>query len=152
MLQKEIQEAIEKSLPLQVGQVLKTRLEQADKDAVKLKQQEESLASKNATITGLEKRIEEYVKFNERNLLLEAREKAVEEKERNLKLATLEFQLASEKEKTEFTKSVAMGLVRNSEYRKNIFDNENQTGYYNGTTWVQPTPISKSLTETKTQD
>lgn len=144
----EIRAIIEKNLPAQVGEVLKTRLEQAEKDVIKIKQQEETLQSKNAAITQFEKLVADYKTKDEQNAKLEARELAVTEAERNLKIATLEYQLVSEKEKTDFTKNVALGLVRNTEFRKTIFDSENQGGYMgpNGV-WVYPTPINKVLTE-----
>lgn len=150
-METEIKAIIEKNLPAQVGDVLKLRLEQAEKDVVKVKQQEEALQSKNVTITGLEKQVADYKKFDERNATLEAREKAVADGERNLKVATLEFQLTAEKEKTQFSKDVALGLVRNTEFRKHIFDSENQQGYQgaNGQ-WIYPTPVNKSLDENKT--
>lgn len=119
---EEIKAIIEKSLPAQVGDVLKQRLEQAEKDAVKVRLQEEALQSKNAAIAKLEKQVADYKKMDERNAALEAREKAVTDGERNLKVSTLEFQLTAEKEKTQFSKDVALGLVRNTEYKKTVFD------------------------------
>jgi len=149
-MEKEMQEIIKKNLPAQVGDALKTRLEQAEKDADTVKRQAEQILSKEAIIRCLEKIVSDYREFDARNVALEGREKAVADSERNLKIATLEFQLAAEKEKTTFSKEVALGLVRNTEYRKNVFDNENQSGYYDGNNhWVMPTPINKSLTEDK---
>jgi phosphoribosyl-dephospho-CoA transferase len=120
---QEIEEIIKKNLPAQVGEILKSRLEQADRDSSTVKNQAEQIISKTATISGLEKTISDYRQFDSRNSALEAREKAVDQAERDLKVKTLEFQLASEKEKTEFTKSVALGLVRNTEYRRTLMDN-----------------------------
>ena len=149
-LEQEMQEVIKKNLPAHVGDALKERLEQAEKDAIKVTQLEEALQSKNVTIIGLEKQVADYQKFDERNATLETREKAVSEDERNLKITILEFQLNAEKEKTQFSKDVALGLVRNTEFRKHVFDSENQNGYTgaNGQ-WVQPTPVNKSLDESK---
>lgn len=125
-METEIKAIIEKNLPAQVGDVLKERLEQAEKDAVRVKQLEEQLGSRNQHVTKLETTISDYQKFDERNAALELREKNVGDAERNLKVATLEFQLVAEKEKTEFTKSVALGLVRNTEYRRTMYDNQNE--------------------------
>lgn len=150
-MEQEFKAIIEKNLPAQVGDVLKKRLEQADNDAVKIKQLEEQLVNRNQHVIKLEATIADYKKFDERNAALEAREKACDIQERDLKVKTLEYQLQTEKEKTQFSKDVALGLVRNLEYRKNIFDSENQSGYNgpNGN-WIQPTPVNKSLDETKT--
>lgn len=42
-------------------------------------------------------------------------------KEKDQTIKNLSYQLAAEKEKTLFVKDVAMGLVRNTEYRKTVF-------------------------------
>lgn len=150
-MEKDIEEIIQKNLPAQVGTVLKNRLEQAEKDAEEVKQQKAYLEERSKEIQAFRVLIEDYKKFDERNLKLEEREKMVTEVERNLKIRELEFQLISEKEKTEFSKSVALGLVRNIEYRKNIFDSENQNSYQDSHgNYVYPTPINKSLNEDKT--
>ena len=147
---EEIKAIIEKSLPAQVGDVLKATLEQAKIDAEKVKQQESSLKDRDVVIVSLKNAIDSYKAFDNRNSALETREKSVEVAERDLKVKTLEFQLTAEKEKTEFSKSVALGLVRNIEYRKNIFDSETQTGHYDTKgMWIQPSAVSKSFEEKK---
>ena len=101
----------------------------------------------------LQNTLNEYRVFDERNASLDDREKDLDAKEYNLKLTVLQGELDSEKEKSSFAKSIALGLVRNAEYRKHVFDNENQGGYYDGNgKFIQPAPINKSLTENKTQD
>lgn len=147
----EIKAIIEKNLPAQVGDLLKVRLEQAEKDVRKLKEQEEELQMKTTQVLELTKQLEEYSEADKRNATLELREKAVIDAERNLKITILEAQLAAEIDKTKFSKEVALGLVRNSQFRKTIFDRENQTSYQgpNGT-WIHPTPVNKSLEENKT--
>ncbi|OGB84453.1 hypothetical protein A3F66_07030 [candidate division TM6 bacterium RIFCSPHIGHO2_12_FULL_32_22] len=146
----EINELIKKSLPQQVGEQLRIRLEQADKDTLKVKQQEESLQNKNKTITELEKTISEYKKFDERNSKLEEREKKICEDELNFRVKILEYQLASEIDKTQFSKEVALGLVRNTEFKKSIFDSETMQPFLdNNGNWQYPSPTSKSHIETK---
>jgi hypothetical protein len=121
-MEQEFKAIIEKNLPAQVGDVLKKRLEQADNDAVKIKQLEEQLGNRNQHVTKLEATIADCKKFDERNAALEAREKACDIQERDLKVKTLEYQLQSEKDKTTFASSVALGLVRNVEYRRILSD------------------------------
>lgn len=121
-MEAEFKLIIEKNLPAQVGDVLKKRLEQADADATKVKQLEDQLVNRNQHVTKLEATIADYKKSDERNAALEAREKACDTQERDLKMKTLEYQLQAEKEKTSFSKEVALGLVRNTEFRKDVFD------------------------------
>lgn len=149
-MELEIKSIIEKNLPAQVGDVLKQRLDQADKDAARVKQLEETLGNRDQEITSLNNKIQEYKKFDERNAALEAREKAASDMELKLELETVKFKLAAEKDKTDFTKQVALGLVRNLDYRKVIFDSQNQSGYSHGNDWIQPSPINKHLDETRT--
>lgn len=127
-LKQKIQEAIEKDLPKQVGESLQKRLAEADQLEAQNKTLIDTKTSNEATIRGLESRIAEYQKFDERNAALELREKAVADKERNLKIETLEYQLAAEKEKTAHAKEVNNGLTRNIEYRKDMFSSTNQPG------------------------
>jgi len=151
-LEKELQESIKKNLPQQVGEVLKQRLEQADKDANEVKRLKELLDKYADDKIGLEKQIEEYKQFDSRNSLLESREKEIETKEKQLEVETLKYQLQSEKDKTEFSQKVALGLVRNVEYRKNIFDTETSgqpVTDTNGYTHY-PMPTNKHHTSTET--
>lgn len=148
-MKEEIRLIIQKNLPAEVGQVLKERLEKADQDERML----ESLKSVKLALEKREKElvaeIESYRKFDERNKALDARERILHDREITAEVEQLKFQVTMEKEKTQFAKEVALGLVRNSEYRKTVFDSENQAGYYQGSTWITPTPVNKSLTETK---
>jgi DNA repair exonuclease SbcCD ATPase subunit len=127
-LEKEIQESIKKNLPQQVSDVLKARLEQADKDAARVKTLEKEVKDLEEQEEVFKSTIKEYNKLDERNSLLESRGKELETKERNLEIEQLKYQLSAEKDKTTFSQSVALGLVRNIEYRKNIFDSENPGG------------------------
>lgn len=151
-LEKEIQESIKKNLPQQVGEVLKGRLEQADKDSAEVKRLDELVGQYASDKAALEKRIEEYEKFDERNANLNSREKELETERNNLELEKLKYQLQSEKDKTAFSQNVALGLVRNTEYRKNIFDSETSGQPFldgNGYT-VYPVPTNKNHISTET--
>jgi len=151
--EQEIQELIKKHLPQQVGETLKVTLEHAEKDAKKVKEQDEKLIERRKEIDKLESIIQEYKKFDERNSLLDAREKELEAKENKLEIDELKYQLSAEKDKTEFSKNIALGIVRNTEYRKTIFDSENQEPYQDYTgNWHYPQPKSKVFTETETKE
>ncbi len=123
---QEIQEVIKKNLPAHVGDVLKTRLEQADRDSEKVKSQSEVILSRDTTIRGLEKVIEDYKKLDERNSGIEARELSIYNKEREMKIKELEYQIEAEKDKTKFSKEVALGLVRNTEFRRTLYDRHDE--------------------------
>jgi hypothetical protein len=95
-------------------------------------------------------KVDKYRQFDSRNSKLEERESKVIEAEREQRVVNLTVQLAAEADKSAFAKQVALGLVRNTEYRKFIYDSETQTGYQGPNGWVQPTPHNKSFTENTT--
>lgn len=149
-LETEIKESIEKNLPLQVGSILKTRLEKAEKDekeVVSLQQQVENL---KRTVSDRDSKIKEYEKFDERNNSLNARELELNKKEHNLDIEVLKFQLATEQDKSSFAKNVALGLVRNTEYRRNLFDSQNSPDARDQYGNIQYSNKTQTSTETKT--
>lgn len=145
----EIQEIIKKNLPQQVGDVLKIRLEQAEKDAKKVLELESKVFQLEKTLNEKQSELSAYKLLDERNSKLDERESFLDKIQHDLDLEILQQKYENEKDKSEFAKSVVLGLVRNIEYRKSIFDSENQNGYYNGDQWVQPSPINKKLEETR---
>lgn len=151
-MQEEIKAIIEKNLPAQVGETLKQVLDKGERDAKELDSLKEINQKNVNEIRRLEEVISNYRALDARNSALESREKAASEKEAKFEADQLKYQLQSEKEKTEFVKDVALGLVRNINYRKRVFDSENQEGYYKDNVWVQPTPTNKHLDETNTAD
>ena len=154
-LKKELNAIIKRSLPQHVGETLRKRLEQADKDEEENKSLKEELAENYEKISEQRSIIEEYKKFDERNKDLNRREKELEAGLIKLEIETLKYQLETEKEKTDFTKSIALGLVRNTQYKKTIFDTENkggvpmQDGHGN---FLYPMPTSKSHTSTEQEE
>lgn len=146
----EIQEIIKKNLPQHVGDVLKVRLEQAEKDAKRIIQLESNISQLEESVKKQSVKLNEYELLNDRNSKLNEREVLLNKKQHDLDLEILQQKFENEKDKSDFAKSVALGLVRNTDFRKTVFDSENQQGYMQGSNWVQPTPVNKSLNETKT--
>jgi hypothetical protein len=149
MLEQEIQKVIESSLPAQVGDVLKKRLEQADKDAVEVKSLTKQLATVRGDVNDREAQLSEYSKYDTRNRELDKREEDLNLKVRLSVINELQYQLESEKDKTTFTKELAMGLVRNTEYRRELFDNQNRPSIDHHGNQIY-TNSSQSSTETIT--
>jgi hypothetical protein len=154
-MKEEIQEIIEKNLPKQVGETLKLRLEKADRDEESVKDLTTVNKLYEGEIEHLKERIVDYEKFDSRNMKLDSREKELNDKERNLKITELTYQLDSEKAKSLHSDAIAMGLVRNTTYRKNVFDNESNTGggHYDANDNYIPAPnITKNTTEDKSEE
>ena len=133
LLTKEYTDIIEKHLPAQVGSVLQTVLKDADHNKVRIQQLEEKVANLQQTIFEKNAKI---AQFENKQILynnLEARKTELDELERKLKIDVLTYKLEAETQKTAFCKDVALGLVRNTEYRKSAYNNRveptNQNGY-----------------------
>jgi hypothetical protein len=149
-MKDEIRKILEKELSAEAGSVLKAVLEQGELDAANLKDLEKKHQVVMAEKSDLEQRLNVYKSCDIRNAGLEAREKALELKERDVEIDILKLQLAVEKEKTEFVRGVSMGLVRNIEYRKSVFENEHTPSHNNNAGhWVADLNKSKSFTEEK---
>lgn len=151
-LNKKIEDAIKDSMPSKVGDELKKLLEQGKNDAVKVIQLNNEITDLKKNLHSQLTKLQEYAKLDERNATLEAREKKVAEDERQIELKTLQYQLEAEKAKTEFTKNVALGLVRNTEYRRKLFDNINEpsgTDQYGNHVYHNKSQSSDETTEAK---
>lgn len=122
-MEKQFKEIIEKNLPKQVGDTLRKRLELCDdleKKVVDLADEIEAMSDE------IDKKSNEIREMNAVILKdndLDAKEKRLNKVESELEIDKLSYQLESEKDKTIFAKEVALGLVRNTEYRRSVFDN-----------------------------
>jgi predicted nucleic acid-binding Zn-ribbon protein len=149
-METEIKEIIAKNLPAHVGEVLQQRLiELAD-----LEKSFQDLTAKydesRKRISELEEKVREYSRHDERNNKLDARENHIEERERNYKIFELTTQLNCEKEKTSIASGLAHSLVRNTEYRKTVFDSKSGPegrDSYGNTTYATHTVNSTEKSE-----
>jgi hypothetical protein len=120
IMTNEIEQLIKKHLPAQVGDTLKKVLEQGERDAKTIIEQKEEISKLTTRLETANNKLSHYRNFDDRNAKLEVRERDCDKRERDLKIATLEYKLEVEKDKTAFTKNVALGLVRNTNYRTRI--------------------------------
>lgn len=123
LITKEIQESITKNLPQAVGDTLQARLRQADLDKENLEETKRYLESSRTQARALQEEISGLRKELEAHDKLKDREEAVAKREHDADLANLQVQLSAEISKGEFVRNVAMGLVRNIEYRSSVWDN-----------------------------
>jgi hypothetical protein len=147
-MELEIKDIIAKNLPAHVGDVLKQRLEQADKDAANLKEALEKVSNLSKELAEAKIQLNKHDTISNRIGELEAYEKAIDLKERNIELDILKRQLAIEKEKTDFTQSIALGLVRNIEYRNTVYHNSSAP-FVDGHGYKSTENTSSSKDETK---
>lgn len=124
-LESKISKAIAESLPAQLGEELRKQLELIPV----LKNEVEQLMEQNNFFrSDLNAAREKLIKDQEeisKNAHLSLREKEIIDLETRFEIAKLNYQLEAEKDKSSFAKSVALGLVRNAEYRTSIMENKN---------------------------
>jgi hypothetical protein len=117
----EVTAAIDKNLPIAVGDVLRKRLEQAEKDAKELaalKAQHDTLKFAN---DGNLKAIAELKDQLAKHAALEVRERAVADRERTAEVAELKVRLEAEQRFGAKVAEAMLGLVRNVEFRSSTY-------------------------------
>jgi hypothetical protein len=123
-MENEFQEIIKKNLPAQVGEALKTRLEIADSAEKQIPALMEQIEKLKTTVKDQDKRIISQNELDEKLHQQKTQAEQLLEDKRNLEVEKLKIQLEAEKDKSEFSKSVALGLVRNQEFRRTVFDSK----------------------------
>lgn len=152
-MDNEIKKIIEKNLPAQVGETLQKRLREAEADRELVGEQIKALEDSDRIISQLSSSLAAYRQFDERNDKLTIRENAVGIKETQQKVDELNIRLEESNKRADIVVDFTKGLVRNTTFRKTVFDNENQAGYYGpNNEFIQPSPINKNSDETKTED
>lgn len=124
VLEEKINKAIEEHLPAELGNALKKRLlklDEAETENTKLKGTIDNLNGEN-------KRLLERITSLDQSLArhdgLQARENAVKLREEKVAVTELEFKLKAEERVTAGYKEILGGLVRNVEYRNQVFTSE----------------------------
>lgn len=123
-LKQQIADAIDKDLSKQIGDRLKIRLEEADQAEKDLAQSKLELKIAKDTINRQEKTIEDLNVLKLDRQTLDKKTKDLEKREHDLELTIIKAQLESEKEKSTFGFNVALGLVRNTEFRRHLTDSQ----------------------------
>lgn len=147
----DIQEAIAKNLPAAVGAELQKQLVLGENAIAKNVSYENELNEKEAEIKSLRKDLAKHAALDIREAAIDKVEKELAVGQAAMQVEKLAHQLEVQQEKTKFVTEVAMGLVRNTEYRKTVFDSEINNVPYMGPGGYQTTTTvnnSKSLTET----
>jgi len=138
-IEHELKDIIAKNLPQAVGEELQKRLQQADADVRELASLKERLEIRNKTIAELNETVIQLRDQLSKHVDIDVREAEVSKRERNAEIEALKVQLAASQGNTQFAQNVALGLVRNVEYRNSVFGSSNKSepivrdGYQTGT-------------------
>lgn len=147
---EEFKEIIAKNLPSQVGDALKQRLQEADADKATIKRLEANEATLKARIQELEDLTLKYAKKDDEYNRIQNYKKELDKREFELELTITKNKLENEIDKSLFAKSVALGLVRNTAYREQVYKSENPVPFFdtNGV-YLQPPPTQINETKDK---
>jgi len=151
-LDKRIHDAIKENLPQQVGETLQkelAKIPEYEKELIlltnKTNDQDKRILKMEGMLSDKDKQISKF--YN-----LEAKGTELKEKEFALKVEKLEYQLEAEKSKTIHANAIALGLVRNVEYRTHTLGSQGGggIGIVDGQGYHHyPTPEHVDKTETK---
>jgi hypothetical protein len=123
-MEKEFQEIIQKNLPAQVGEALKKRLEVADQADNEIPRSKSEIRNLQISNAALQEKIDEKDKIESMISIQQSQLEKIEKEQHDLDLEKLRIQLEVEKDKSSFVKDIAMGLVRNQEFRRRLFDSK----------------------------
>lgn len=146
-LQDKINKAIDEALPAELGKVLRARIDLVDQLEKENKDLEAVGFSQSKRIRELEALNAEQNKMLAGHKALDIREGEVKSREIRLDVTALEVKLDAEKRVSSALDGALKGLVRNTEFRRNFFGNEQIPSGQFGT--VQS---NKSGGETTTQE
>lgn len=124
-LEDDIKRAIDAELPAQLGQALRTRLEQGDEALAQVKSLEVQLAAARQERDAERARRERAETALLQHGELGKRELALAERERNAAIFELKAQLAAQERLSGLMSDVLRGLVRNTEYRTVLAEQKN---------------------------
>jgi DNA repair exonuclease SbcCD ATPase subunit len=145
-MEQEIKDIIAKNLPQHVGEVLREKLEQADRDAVGIKRLESKLTEKEDLITDLTNQIFTLQRQVKAESVLDERQKNLEDRERNLELEMLKLKLAESEKRNDIGNRLVETVFRSPVYRKQVenmtFSSYDNQGRYN-TTGAAPVNITE---------
>ena len=119
-LEDKIAAAIKSSLPQEVGEVLKQRLNQAQATEAELNKTKAVLDTVRASNNELYDQVQTQKEIISKHLELTDRTAKVEQAERNLKVKELEFQLGAERRVSTAYDQILNALVRNPVYKETI--------------------------------
>ena len=123
-MEQEIKDIIAKNLPQHVGDVLRTRLSEADKLESEVKYLNKELANHKKDIEYLKEKLEKERQHTYSEQQLKAEWSKLEERERNLEVEMLKLKLEESQKRADVSTKLVETVFRSPVYRKHV---ENMT-------------------------
>lgn len=144
----EIKKAIEESLPQIASATVLERLQEADRLEKSAREMKQRLDSDAKALDQFRQRIAELDEEKTQWATLQADQAKLAEDRRQLDITMLKEHLVAHKLVADHFKDVALGLVRNAEYRREVFKTESDGGSRYCMTTNQNVPITNESTTT----
>jgi len=155
LLQSDIAAAIENNMPQAVGQHLQKLLKEAETNTKIVKTQQDDITRLRKEVETRDEHLKKHGSLEDREARVTNREDIVSERERVIDITLLEIRLEESDMRAETTFKLVDKLVRNTVFKKTIFDNEDNDGLpvIDGQGVAHyPIPKNRSYIETKTED
>lgn len=120
-LRKEINEAVEKSLPKQVGTALQERLRDLEMKERQLETANTNLETTRKELNGKKAEVDRLTALVKSEEILEKKAREIEKRETAQKVFELEVKLAASEASNEKVMGFVAALMRNTEFRKSTF-------------------------------
>lgn len=146
-IEQDIKDSISKNLPAQVGDVLKTRLEQAEKDAKAIIKLNEELKTKKELLDELSNINSDLNAKLHLHKLLDEREKTLEKREIRYEVELLKKDIECQKLIAANTIAMMATVFRNPTYQESHFKNNMVPVTQNGYTSTIQTSESDTVTK-----
>lgn len=151
-MNQEIRDAIERNLPQALGSALQDRLKKAGDDAAEVQRLRGVVQEKDAKIVSLMAETADLNNQLARHESLDKREADIAKRERDAENASLKIQLEAAQVNATFARGVALGLVRNIEYRNSVHRSESGSLPVPGSNGGYPTTMPTQSTVTTTTE
>lgn len=121
---KSIQEVVDKNLPAQMGESFKKLFDEAKRTKASYDIQLENNSLLTKKVAGLEDKVAEYKKIEEKFYSLLKREEEIEKREKNMDLHDLKKDLVCSEKNFNTVHNLVSQLTRNTVFRETVFEND----------------------------
>lgn len=141
-MKEEIQSIINKNLPAEVGEILRKRLEHADKDAAELKEVKQAWERSKDRVINLESILSKHADLDSKASELRAKEKELATRESNQKVFEAELKCAEAEKRANELSTVVMQVFKSPVYRKQSSGTTALSTGSNGSYYASSAPVN----------
>jgi hypothetical protein len=136
IISEELIASIQKNLPAAAADVIQTRLAQAKTLENRVEYLTKQLADQSERLNSATKSSSRMEMDLAKHQALDVREADISMRERDLEITVLKIQLEGSKGNAEFARNVALGLVRNTEFRTTNYSSVSNSSQQPNGCWI----------------